>query len=213
MMESVAKTIFRGQVETLIQKGYASASGMTDRSFRKLLDGLCHHVESLKLKPCDYAEGRLPFVIVIKSELLPTAAAMPLVVRSGKAGHVAMQPVKPDDFAPIAGVVIPEGMAYLLVDFDRGRETLNVRPEDALKIVRKKRRSPLTIDEGIAIITQHPDFLQKNNCFSLLASRRADQRVPAIWIDGAKRPKLGWCWDRNPHTWLGAASCKQRLGA
>ena len=70
---------------------------------------------------------------------------------------------------------------------------------------------PLTIDEGIAILTHHPDFLQKNNCFSLLASRCGDQRVPAMWISGGA-PRLGWCWAGNPHTWLGSASCRSRIG-
>jgi len=43
------------------------------------------------------------------------------------------------------------------------------------------------IDEGVAIISQFPEFLIKNNCFSLLASRHhGDQRVPAIWINSRK---------------------------
>jgi hypothetical protein len=37
-----------------------------------------------------------------------------------------------------------------------------------------------------------------------------DQCVPTLWIS-EKRPKLGWCWDRNPHTWLGSASCCARV--
>jgi hypothetical protein len=36
--------------------------------------------------------------------------------------------------------------------------------------------------------------------------------VPAVWIS-ERRAKLGWCWDRNPHTWLGAASATGRVGA
>lgn len=213
LMGSASRTVFQNQVDTLIMKGYAKASGLTERGFRRRLDGLGHRAARIALKRCDYAAGRLPFVIVITKELVPTKAAMSLVVREGRSGHVAMQPVEPNDFAPIADVSVPDGGAYLLVDIDRGMETLNVRPEDALRLIRRKRRSPLTIDEGVAVVTQYPDFLQKNNCFSLLASRRADQRVPAIWIDGTKRPKLGWCWDRNPHTWLGSASCKMRIGA
>lgn len=211
-MTSTPLAVFDAQVETLLTRGYAAAAGLSARTFRKRLAELRPLAEQLSLKPCDYAKGRLPFVIVITKDLVPTEVAMSLVIRDGKTGHVAMQPVRPDDFAPISSVSVPDGGAYLLVDIDRGAETLNVRPEDALKLIRKKRRSPLTIDEGIAVVTQHPEFLQKNNCFSLLASRRADQRVPALWIDGTKRPKLGWCWDRNPHTWLGSASCKQRIG-
>ncbi|HMP75287.1 MAG TPA: DUF5701 family protein [Kiritimatiellia bacterium] len=210
---AAATAALEEQVDTLVRLGYPAAAGLSERAFRKRLAGLAAQAGELALKPVDYARGRLPFVVVVKNELVPTAAAMALTVRAGKSGYVAMQPVGPDDFTPLADLPIPDGPAYLLVDIDRGADTLNVRPEDALRRIRKRRRSPLTIEEGVALVAQHPDFLQKNNCFSLPGSRRADQRVPAIWIDGARRPKLGWCWDRNPHTWLGSASCKHRLGA
>ncbi|WIM72923.1 DUF5701 family protein [Corynebacterium suedekumii] len=45
-----------------------------------------------------------------------------------------------------------------------------------------------------------------------------DSRTPALWIssgtgrDGAEHrgaPKLGWCWWRNRHTWLGIASAER----
>ncbi len=208
-----AHALFEAQVDALIDRGYAGLAGMTDVRLRRRLGRLRHRVETIKGKAADLEKGRLPFVIVVTREVVPIEATMPLVSRQGKTGHIAMQPVDPSDFTPISGVVIPKSGIYLLVDVNRGQESLNVRPEDALKEIRRKRRSPLTIEEGIAIVTHFPDFLQKNNCFSLLASRRADQRVPAIWIDGTKRPKLGWCWDRNPHTWLGSASAKRRIDA
>jgi hypothetical protein len=121
-----------------------------------------------------------------------------------------MYPRKPEDFKTLEQVSIPDGFAYLLTGIDRGRAFLNVTPETALKTLRQENRSPLTINEGITLLTHYPDFLKKNNCFSLLASRYTDQRVPALWIS-EKRPKLGWCWDRNPHTWLGSASCGARV--
>jgi len=55
-----------------------------------------------------------------------------------------------------------------------------------------------------------PDALHARTAYSLLASRMGDQRVPALWMSyGA--PRLGWCWDRNPHTWLGSASAAARI--
>lgn len=205
------RMLFDEQVGTLVSKGYPKQAGLTEAAFRRRLAPLRRHAEALKSDTCDYEKGQLPFVIVITRDLVPVDVAMSLVHRQGKSGHVTMEPVRATDFEPI--LKIPSDGVYLLVGIDRGNETLNVRPEDALKMIRKKRRSPLTIEEGIALVTHHPDFLRKNHCFSLLASRRSDQRVPAIWIDGAKRPKLGWCWDRNPHTWLGSASCRRRIGA
>lgn len=101
---------------------------------------------------------------------------------------------------------------YLLVGIDRGKATINIPPDEALDQVTAAGRSPLTIDEGIAIVTHYPDFLVKNNCFSLAGSRHpGDRRVPAIWINKSKQPNLGWCWAGNPHTWLGTASCARRV--
>ncbi|RYX99980.1 hypothetical protein EON78_02185, partial [bacterium] len=104
----------------------------------------------------------------------------------------------------------PETMIYLLLDIDTGKDLLNVTPNDALKIITKQGRSALTIWEGIALVTQYPEILRTNNCFSLLGSRCGDRRVTALWIS-ERKPKLGWCWAGNPHTWLGSASCKSRF--
>ena len=196
----------------LVDKGYPAAAGISAASFRRALAPLRRCAARLPAPVADLEAGRIPWVIVITCGWVSTAEAMARVVRDGRRGQVAMQPVAPTDFSVRPGIRTPRGRAYLLVDIDRGRDSLNVRPEDALKTIRRKRRSPLTIDEGVALVTQFPEFLRKNNCYSLLASRRADQRVPAIWISGEKRPKLGWCWDRNPHTWLGSASCRRRIG-
>jgi hypothetical protein len=138
---------------------------------------------------------------------------MALTDKGGKLGITKLFPLVPDDFSTIPEVNIPNETAYLLVDIDRGKQTLNYRPIDAMEVIKKDSRSPLTIDEGVAIVTQYPEFLIKNNCFSLLASRHTgDKRVPAIWINANKNPNLGWCWNGNPHTWLGSASCKDRVG-
>lgn len=73
-------------------------------------------------------------------------------------------------------------------------------------------RLPITIDEGIALVTQFPAALASNRCFSLVGSRCGDRRVPALWISQGA-PKLGWCWHGNPHTWLGSASARpERIG-
>ena len=57
------------------------------------------------------------------------------------------------------------------------------------------------------MVTQAPQLLEKNRCFMLSGSRRHDRRVPAH-VDQRAGPKLGWCWDGNPHTWLGVASAR-----
>lgn len=212
-MAASAAAEFDRQVSNLVAKGYPAAAGISAAAFRRALGPLRRRAARLPAPVTDLEAGRITMLLVITSGWVSTEDAMARVERAGRRGQVAMQPVAPADFSVRPDVRIPGGRAYLLVDIDRGRDSLNVRPEDALKTIRRRRRSPLTIDEGVALVTQYPDFLRRNNCFSLLASRRADQRVPAIWISGEKRPKLGWCWDRNPHTWLGSASCQRRIAS
>jgi hypothetical protein len=134
-------------------------------------------------------------------------------VRDGK--KVVLGHLEPDDldgFAPIAAVELPDAPAYVAVDVDLGTDSRGVTPEQALRDILAAGRSPLTLDEGIAVVLQQPDVIATNWGFSMAGSRRGDQRVPAFWISDG-RPKLGWCWDRNPHSWLGTASCARRVVA
>ena len=203
---------FEKQLNTLLQKGYPKAANKSPEEFIAIVDPLKKQLEGLSLIPMDIENGTLPFVIVIKNDLVPTEDAMQLVDKAGKNGITKLYPHTPADFQTIENELIPQKDAYLLLNIDRGKSTRNVSPNEALKQIRVENRSPLSIDEGIAIVTQYPEFLIKNNCFSLLASRhQGDQRVPAIWINGNKNPNLGWCWDGNPHTWLGSASCERRI--
>jgi Family of unknown function (DUF5701) len=200
------------QSERLIELGYPEIFGLHASKFHLALETLANYIPTSEYTAGDAENGYLPFVLVINSPAIPVSTALPLIRRRGKSAIERLYPMKPDQFAPIKGIEIPTGEAYLLLDVDRGKETLNVTPDAALQTINNLGRSPLTIEEGVALLTQFPEFLQPNNCFSLLASRCGDQRVPALWLSEA-RPKLGWCWAGNPHTWLGSASCARRSPA
>lgn len=202
---------FDRQVETLLVKGYPQAAQLPVNRFLEDVKPLKDHLQKITAQGVDLKVGRLPFVIVVKQELVATDKAMALVDWHSKPGVINLFPHEFSDFSLIESVSVPEAPIYLLVDIDRGQSNIDLPPNQALKQIVQAQRSPLTIDEGIALVTHFPEFLIKNNCFSLLASRYpGNQRVPAIWIS-QKQPKLGWCWDGNPHTWLGSASCKLRL--
>lgn len=204
---------FDRQVDNLIAREYPQLSGLSESKFRSLLEPLRALVPHHSPIAVDLELGCLPFVIVVKSDILSAEKAMSALERQGKRGVTILRPHTSENFQTISMVVIPNSKVYLLLDIDRGKETTNVPPSEAMNTILNVERSPLTIEEGIAIVTHYPEFLMKNNCFSLLASRTgSDQRVPAIWINAKKEPNLGWCWDGNPHTWLGSASCKQRVG-
>jgi hypothetical protein len=133
-------------------------------------------------------------------------------VDPGAPGAAVFTTMEPDDlarFGPVDGVDIPGG-AYVLEGVETGAEYLNVTPDDALPRILAAGRSPLTIEEGLALLDHDPELLRTHNAFSLLASRCGDRRVPALWTSKG-RPRLGWCWAGNPHTWLGSASCARRV--
>ena len=147
------------------------------------------------------------------------AAALATVTRDGKPGFVSADLADVERFVPIANLDVPES-PYLLVDVQRGDEYLNWTPDEALRAIQERGRTPLTVAEGVALLMQRPDLLEPNKCFMLLGSRCGDKRVPALWIsggtgkDGRERKgaaKLGWCWAGNRHTWLGHASARARV--
>lgn len=197
------------QVRHLVEKGYPALAGMAVDAFEALFEPLRQVAATLEW-PRDPA-GRVPMVVVVKRELVAPEQALPLTALKGKPGFVDFKPGGLETFVPLDELAVPASPVYLLFDVDTGAETLNVTPNEALETIRSQSRTPLTIDEGIALITQFPETLRKNACFSLLGSRSGDRRVPALWISQG-RPKLGWCWAGNPHTWLGSASAGARRG-
>jgi len=155
--------------------------------------------------------GGIPSVLVPAREALSAGDAIRRVEREGKRALSMLDDEELARFVPIEGIELPAGPAYRLLDVDTGHEYRNVTPDDALVAIRAAGRSPLTIEEGIAVVTHHPETIAPNDGWSLLASRCGDRRVGALWISKGA-PKLGWCWAGNPHTWLGSASCAARVG-
>ena len=201
---------FDRQVQNLVDCGYPGLAGMSEEAFREALWQLAPVFDRMPTETAVAADDHIRFVVVVNQA--PAADAAARMTLNGKPAILMMEPEDVARFTPVEGVSVPGGLAYLPVDIDTGSEFCDVAPSRALPVINKRGRTALTVAEGIALVTLRPDMLRKNKCFSLLASRCADKRVPAIWISG-KAPKLGWCWDGNPHTWLGSASASARIGA
>jgi Family of unknown function (DUF5701) len=206
-----ARAEFGRQIYNLLAKGYPRVAGLKSTEFLAHVYPLLPRVTEMAT-----SEGRdteaIPFVVVVKGDLAPSAETMGLVERRDRAGISVLDADDLKTFRPIDGVTLPEGLAYLMVDIETGADTRNVTPDAALELIDGRQRSPLTLDEGIALLTHYPEAVARNTGFSLLGSRCGDRRVTAMWI-GDGRPKLGWCWAGNPHTWLGSASCAGRFGS
>ncbi len=204
---------FARQVDRLVELGYPGLSGLDEPSFRELLEPLSEPATRVP------EQDNVPFVLVVTRELVRPEDTVPLLrlVGGRKPGVVDRNHAEGDlaTYQPLPELGfdgLGSAKAYLLTGVQRGEEFCNVRPEDALPVILGRGRTPLTIDEGVAVVTHEPQLLENNKCFMLSGSRRQDRRVPAMWIsEGA--PKLGWCWDGNPHTWLGVASAAGRVAA
>lgn len=200
---------FDRQLHHLLDQSFAAKAHLSETEFRAVVEPLRSRLADL---PAASGETALPFVIVLSRDLVPTEAAMTSVVDGrGKQGVVNMDPVSPDGFKPKDGVDLPPGQAYLLADIDLGAEFLDVRPKDALPAIEAAGRLTLTIDEGVAVLTQFPNVLQTHNAYQLLASREDSLRIPSVWRS-YNQPRLGWCWDGAPHPWMGSASAAARVG-
>ena len=194
------------QIDAYVAARYPEMAGIPEAAFRALFAGLAF--------PAD-AEGQIPALAVVTDQVIPPERRIPSLRLSGSTregildknhGEQGLAPYK-----PTSAVEIPDAPVYLLLGIDRGDEFRNERPLDALGVIEQRGRTPLTIDEGLSLQTVFPELLVKNHCFMLMGSSRGDKRVPALWIS-EKAPKLGWCYDRNPHTWLGVASAERRAG-
>jgi hypothetical protein len=143
-------------------------------------------------------------------------------------GFVVVDMGDVDDFAPVPGVEVPDADVYAVAGLDRGDDLVNRSPEEAQPELAARGRTPLTLAEGIHWVLQAPSVLERTLCFMTIGSRLRrpdgtfDARTPAVWIsngtgrDGRERrgaPKVGWCWWRNRHTWLGFASATGRVVA
>ncbi len=161
------------------------------------------------LHDCVAAVDGRPFAVVVPG-LAAADQLVALTEMDGKHGFTTMEPDDLARFRPTADVEIPDS-AYLLADPDTGRDWLDVPPAQVLPPLLATGRTPLTLDEGLALLLQDGRLLRSATCFSMLASRCDDKRVPALWVSKA-RPRLGWCWEGAPHTWLGSASAAVRIG-
>lgn len=194
------------QIDRLVALGVHDRLGQPEARFRKSLTTLCQHLTD-ETGDADIDAGTADALIVIHTPRLPARELLPLVSRAGKPAVERLHPRQPEDFLPTDR--LPDGEAYLLLGVDRGNSTRNAIPSDAGQRLASQKRLPLTVEEGISLLLQWPLFLKPNHCFMMLGSRCGDRRVPALWLS-QRQPRLGWCWEGNPHTWLGFASCVYR---
>ena len=197
-----AELEFDRQIDALVQTGLPERLDLADGCFRAWLEPLRDQLPAAGPS----GEG-IPFVVVLPD--LPVVEVLGAVHTVGGTGFTTMDAEDLARFRPLPELDVPT-TPYLLRDVDPGPDTLNLPPSEALPRITATGRSPLTVAEGLSVLVSDPGVLRSRNCFSLLGSRAGDKRVPALWVS-ARRPRLGWCYQGAPHTWLGSASCGGRV--
>lgn len=213
--------LFDRQVETLVERGYAEAAGMTQDKFRQLFATLKREARDLAATGPEIKEGHIPFVIVPSEKLLFLEKKIPLMVSESaplRRSRPGSRPRLMKGFTGLSiselktaeGLEIPESLAYLLVDVEDGKEKLRVSSDEAVKQFKKDGRSPLTAEEGVALITQYPEIL-KDHSMNLHGSRPGNDKVAGLRDSGAG-PELVWNRVNDSVRIWGSASCGQRVG-
>jgi hypothetical protein len=196
-----AELEFDRQVDALVQTGLPDHLDLRDSCFRALLEPL-RDVLPAPAPDC----GTVPFVVVLPD--LPVREVLGQVHGARGNGFTTMDDEDLARFRPLTELDVP-AVPYLLLDVDTGADTLNRPPGEVAPDLAARGRTPLTVAEGLALLVSDPGVLRSRGCFSLLGSRCGDKRVPALWVS-ERRPRLGWCYQGAPHTWLGTASCGGR---
>lgn len=191
------------QLDRIVALGYPDVADISAASFRALAKPLIQALERH-----DLGESIL---LVPTRELVSPESLISRTSINRMAGFTTMPPRDIISFLPQDGFEPPEGPFYLVIEPHTGTAYVNREPDVARKLIDSDDRLPLTLEEGLAIATQHPEWLREKNGFNLLGSRSADGRVPSIWMS-QNAPRLGSVWPNSKHTWLGNAYCRGRRG-
>lgn len=203
-----AELEFDRQVDALVVTGLPDAMELSESCFRACAEPLRDLLPPVQGDADRNPFARIPFVVVFPA--LPVVRVLETVHMVGGAGFTTMADDELAGFRPLPDLDVPAG-PYLLLDVDLGADTFDQPPGEVLPRLTAAGRTPLTIAEGLAVLVSDPGVLRSRNCFSVAGSRAGDKRVPALWVS-ARRPRLGWCYQGAPHSWLGTASCAGRRG-
>ncbi|MFU0663667.1 DUF5701 family protein [Gardnerella vaginalis] len=200
---SIASEEIQQQLDRIVALGYPDVADMSADAFRALACPLLDALENSDLGA--------DILLVPTRELVSPESLISRTSINRMAGFTTMPPRDIASFLPQNGLEQPEGPFYLVINPHTGGSYLNREPDVARKLIDSDERLPLTLEEGLALVTQHTDWLESKNGFNLLGSQSADGRVPSIWMSQGA-PRLGAVWPNSRHTWLGNAYCMDRLG-
>lgn len=190
----INEQLFDNQIQTLKDRGVSS--------------GIIQKLEAQKdavLKKANtllFGIRHIQFLPVIPNSSLSIEKQMEMVQNGIMKGKSYLES------SNITTVVQTPKEPYYIFDVEDGTATLGTAPQGAVKQFTEHNRSPLTAEEGIALVLHYPVIL-RHHYINLPGSRHGDDEVTALWLSGGK-PKLNWDWAYDSAAKWGSASCGSR---
>jgi hypothetical protein len=128
---------------------------------------------------------------------------MAMVRNGSKVGYTYLNPTQ------ISDVVNAPSEPYYIYDVEDGSSTRGKSPEDALKILKQQKRSPLTAAE-VTALTTHTDVLSRHYVWAAGSRYISADWVPIVYLGRGGRPALGWYYVVSSDGPWGSASCGSR---
>jgi hypothetical protein len=152
--------IFTKQIDTIMQRKFHTPTGLSESDFVDL------HIMPLKQlllkndRDTKIEESHVPILVVVPNAIVPLSYQLQSIRESMndiQLEHI----IKPEWFENAEGVSTPD-KPYLLLDVETGYAMKNITPKKCLKIFTDQGRFPLTVDEGIALISHFPEVLESH---------------------------------------------------
>ena len=178
---SIASVEAQKQLDRIVALGYPDVADISAAAFRSLARPLIGALE--------HSDLGSNILLVPTRELVSPESLIARTSINRMAGFTTMPPRDIASFLPQDGFMPPEGPFYLVVNPHTGTSYVNREPDVARKLIDSDERLPLTLEEGLAIATQHPEWLLEKNGFNLRLTLR--RRTRAEHLDEPERTATG----------------------
>ena len=228
---SALTELFTEQVNKIREKKFHVPAGLSEPDF---IDRLIMPLKEL-LVGCNtdvkLPKNHLPIVIVVPNSLVNLSWQFESIkknINDPQSKYI----IKPEWFEHAKGVSTPD-KPYLLWDVQTGDAMVNKRPKKSVEIFHQKGRFPLTIDEGLALVSHFPGVLASHwldlpgsvlihKCAGRDAAERFMQDalppgffkttfVPTLQYKYYDSLRLYYVDESNETPYSGSASCARRL--
>ena len=194
--------LFEQQIKKLLGKGYPGIIGIKVDSFLHYINALRDELNEVG----EIEENHIPFLIVIPACFVSIPTQWSLVKIDNKAGCTH---INPGSFRNTDGIETPS-VPYLVFDIECIPASAE-KPfcsDERIKEFGLDGRRGLTVEEGIALITQHPEMLMlKDYNTELPGSRCGIGHVPGFSLTH-NGPELVKVRSDVPSRFWGSASCR-----